>query len=403
MLESLTIDEQTDLMEHCSEIIETYLDDHMIAWKRIHFIEEMIHYITKSLVEEGKEFGLEEEDDELEPWVKEMVQSVLEWIPPRQGRSISTKEKSKEELDILIHHLNSFPKHIQRSEEWFLARKQLFSASNIWKLFGTPAQRKSLLREKIIPQEAFKGGLDNVVSPLNWGIKYEPVSVMIYEDKYKTKISTNYGCIPHSSCPIGASPDGIVNDRESEKYGHMVEIKNIFNREMNGIPSEPYWVQIQIQLETCQLEICDFVETRIKEYISADAFYEDTIHYKGIVLFLIPRDNDKVSSKYMYMPLHIRGDQDILEWFTFVEKTESDFIIYHIDYWYLDEFICMEIERNPEWFSVAKPIIENAWKEVLQERIDEKNVSESTKWTVTKTKSIPNSVCLIKLPSEEEF
>ena len=107
------------------------------------------------------------------------------------------------------------------------------------------------------------------------------------------------------------------------------------------------------------------------------------------------------------MPLHIpyiRSEQDIFDWFTTIEEKESEcYIIYHIDYWYLDEFICMEIERNQEWFSVAKPIIDDAWKEVLEERIHEFNVNESSKWTVTKTKSILNSVCLIKLPSDEEL
>ena len=405
---SLSLDEQSDLMERCSERIELYLDEHMLSWKRVHFVEEMLNNISKSILEEGKQFGLNEEDEEeLENWLKDVFNTVLDWLPPRQGRSSCVKEKTKDEIDNILRHLNTFPKQIQRSEEWFRARQQLFSASNIWKLFGTVAQRNSLLREKIIPPETIRGFLDNSVSPLNWGIKYEPVSVMIYENKYQTKVNTNYGCIPHATCRIGASPDGIVCDCESEKYGHMVEIKNIFNREMYGIPSEPYWVQIQIQLETCQLDVCDFVETRIKEYDSPDAFFQDTeTLYKGIVLFLIPRDSVS-PTKYFYMPLHIpyiRSEQDIFDWFTTIEEKESEcYIIYHIDYWYLDEFICMEIERNQEWFSVAKPIIDDAWKEVLEERIHEFNVNESSKWTVTKTKSILNSVCLIKLPSDEEL
>lgn len=31
----------------------------------------------------------------------------------------------------------------------------------------------------------------------NWGIKYEPVSIMVYEHKYNTTVNTKYGCIPH--------------------------------------------------------------------------------------------------------------------------------------------------------------------------------------------------------------
>ena len=50
------------------------------------------------------------------------------------------------------------------------------------------------------------------------------------------------------------------------------------NRDITGIPKEEYWVQMQVQLETCDLEYCDFFETRFKEYVTADQYYEDTEH-----------------------------------------------------------------------------------------------------------------------------
>ena len=40
--------------------------------------------------------------------------------------------------------------------------------------------------------------------------------------------------------------------------GRMLEVKNMYNRDINGIPKEEYWIQMQIQLETCNLECCDF-------------------------------------------------------------------------------------------------------------------------------------------------
>ena len=46
----------------------------------------------------------------------------------------------------------------------------------------------------------------------------------------------------------------------------MVEIKNIVNREISGRPSEAYWIQMQLQMECCNIDVCDFVETRFKEY-----------------------------------------------------------------------------------------------------------------------------------------
>ena len=48
----------------------------------------------------------------------------------------------------------------------------------------------------------------------------------------------------------------------------MLEVKNIYNREIRGIPKEEYWIQMQIQMETCDLDICDFLETRFLEYFN---------------------------------------------------------------------------------------------------------------------------------------
>ena len=47
----------------------------------------------------------------------------------------------------------------------------------------------------------------------------------------------------------------------------MLEIKNIVNREINGIPKKEYWIQMQLQMEVCDLGECDFLETRFKEII----------------------------------------------------------------------------------------------------------------------------------------
>ena len=53
-----------------------------------------------------------------------------------------------------------------------------------------------------------------------------------------TKIS-DFGCIQHEKYNyIGASPDGINTDPNSILYGRMLEIKNIVNRDITGIPKE---------------------------------------------------------------------------------------------------------------------------------------------------------------------
>ena len=127
----------------------------------------------------------------------------------------------------------------------------------------------------------------NILSPLHWGQKYEPLSVMLYEYDYDTTIE-DFGCIQHSKYSfIGASPDGINNDPKSDKYGRMLEIKNIVNREITGIPSKMYWIQMQIQMETCNLNYCDFLETQFKEYENEEQFYGDNSNKrKGVICIL---------------------------------------------------------------------------------------------------------------------
>jgi hypothetical protein len=43
----------------------------------------------------------------------------------------------------------------------------------------------------------------------------------------------------------------------------MLEIKNVVSREITGIPKPEYYVQMQLQMEVCDLEECDFLETKL--------------------------------------------------------------------------------------------------------------------------------------------
>ena len=128
----------------------------------------------------------------------------------------------------------------------------------------------------------------NINTTLHWGQKYEPLSVLIYEYLYDTKVE-DFGCIRHPTYNfLGASPDGINIDKKSKKYGRMLEIKNIVNREINGIPKKEYWTQTQLQMEVCDLDECDFLETKFTEYPDSSSFYNDIEtknEFKGVILY----------------------------------------------------------------------------------------------------------------------
>jgi hypothetical protein len=194
-----------------------------------------------------------------------------------------------------------------------------------------------------------------------------------------------YGCIPHEKYPfIGASPDGIVADPSHSRYGHMVEIKNIVNRDITGIPKEEYWVQMQVQLETCNLEYCDFIETRIKEYETAEQYYADNDEhtYKGVVLYFVRKmlvadaaqkytaeDGKYNDPYYVYMPLDIPMEETA-QWIAAKRhELRDEYVLYKPNYWYLQEISCVLVQRNREWFQAAVPSFISIWKTIERERV----------------------------------
>ena len=380
-MEDISPDEWLDIQTECDDLVDIYLDDNILLVSEISFFPTLFRDIHNFMVLNGIQQGWWSEDDdedELHEIVTAFCTEHLECIgvPLREHSSYRVYEYKVNEVKQTIDWLDNFPIQRQRTVEWYATRRQLFSASNLWKLFGTPSQYNSLIYEKcnevkIVESQKFEG---DILSPnaRNWGIKYEPVSVLVYEHKYNTTINNKYGCIPHETYPIGASPDGINIKEDSPKYGHLLEIKNIYNREMDGIPSKEYWIQMQIQMETCRLEYCDFLETRFKEY-SKEEYEEDlTSEYKGIMLFFIPRENtgvqlQSVTSQFIYVPLFV---PDTGQWIDNKEfEMMESHILYIRTYWYLDEMFCTEIERNDLWFRSSVPKMIDGWETVLKERI----------------------------------
>lgn len=275
-----------------------------------------------------------------------------------------------------ICHLQNIPQPAQRTPEWYEFRNNLISASNLWKVFGTESQINSIIYEKCRPiaeQFSYASFSNNTEGSMHWGVKYEPVSAMLYESMYNTKLG-EFGCIQHPKYPfIGASPDGInIDETNSERYGRMVEIKNIFNREITGIPKQEYWIQTQIQMETCDLDECDFVETRFKEYVDERSFYEDDEHiYKGVILAFHHITTSSGATIYRYMPLNaIRDKESVDEWiYNTCEKCREEGIsLFSVAYWYLDCISCVLIQRNRRWFDAAIPVIKKTWKVIEIER-----------------------------------
>jgi putative phage-type endonuclease len=298
-----------------------------------------------------------------------------------------------------IQTLREKPQPDQRTPEWYARRNNLITASAASKAFGSQASVNQLVYEKCknfaassTSSGAASGGPSgplqgSVNSPLHWGQRYEPLTVMVYERRNQTKLG-EFGCIQHDTYPfIGASPDGINIDPTSPIYGRMVEIKNIVNREITGRPKEEYWIQTQIQMEVCDLDECDFVETRFKEYDNETDYNADQVsssstgytvkgNEKGIILWFQTSPaltyQGYVSQPiqlYEYAPIGVTAEEyDIWEAAVFAKHQRDRNIWVRTIYWYLDEYSCVLVRRNRLWFSEAALVLEQVWAMIEEER-----------------------------------
>jgi putative phage-type endonuclease len=289
-----------------------------------------------------------------------------------------------DDLSSQVSHLKSLVLPEQRTPEWYQYRNNLMTASNIWKAVGSEANQNSLIAEKCKPHVSHYGS--NVDSSLHWGQKYEPVSVALYEYINQEKVQ-EFGCIPHPAYPfIGASPDGIT------ETGRMIEIKNVVSREITGIPKMDYWVQMQVQLEVCDLEDCDFVETQFKEYEDheEELFYKNKYNYdfNGLILYFIKSDLIDSTPYYVYMPLSIPLNKVSVNAWIQSQKDllKESHILFKKLFWYCEKYSCVLVKRNRFWFEMALPKFQSIWDRILQKRQEPESetLKPVKKWIVKK-------------------
>lgn len=261
----------------------------------------------------------------------------------------------------IINSLLQIPKVEQRTPEWFETRHNMLSASNIYRSFKSPMTQASLIKDKSMPliDVPVFNSTAGLYSPLSWGILFEPLTLHIYEYIHQVHVA-DFGCIPHPQYNyIGASPDGIVIS-PGEKYGRMIEIKNIYNREITGIPSDEYWTQMQFQMEVCNLPACDFVETRFCLFTTEDEYIQSNDDMTGVII--------EYENTYMFFCLFdYFNDKDMLNDAVNEELSQHENCTLH--WWYLDEYSCVLVQRNTQWIESILPVIYETWEKIKEQRL----------------------------------
>ena len=399
------------LMETILELMYEYITEfpYSITEPDFHeiFIENIHSLLTVQFENQLEENEFLEED--LEEMIEEAVKIFYSTIIPERSLLESTiiqplNQEMMYKLEKQITYLKNKPQPDQRTKEWYEFRRNLLTASNAYKAFENQNVQNQLIYEKCSEIENKENNQPiNINTPFHWGQKYEPVSIMIYEDQFNTKIG-DFGCIQHSFYPfLGASPDGINIDKSSDRYGRMLEIKNVVNREIDGIPKKEYWVQMQLQMETCDLDECDFLETMFIEYSSETEFLTDGSFFtsnenerKGIIMYFNKPDGNP---HYIYKPLYM-DQEEFIEW----EEYQIDNIpmtwIKNI-YWRLKINSCVLVQRNRKWFQDNIHQLKNIWsiiekerKEGFEHRAPIKRIKNNNQPIEEKT------VCLLKIHSK---
>jgi putative phage-type endonuclease len=277
--------------------------------------------------------------------------------------------------------LRSKPQPIQRSPEWFKNRNTRVTASEVaccltlseeickiyvdaFKLAKFKYNPNKCLSHYDTEEEyilkkcnAFYG--ENVFTDSVYtlhGKKYEEIATRYYRNKYNTDV-IEFGLLPHPRLSwIGASPDGITPD------GIMLEIKCPYSRKIDGVVPIHYWCQMQLQLEVCNLDTCDFLECEIKELSNEIEFINKRVipefQDRGILLNKVS-EVDNSETKYIYPPDHLKTPEQFINWANQTiqnEMTQNNITVIPI-YYFIEKANIIRVLRSKEWFNIVKPYI----------------------------------------------
>lgn len=395
-------EEKMQLYETAYNLVcETVQSDPML-YIYPHFHEQMLTQISDLLLQQLGDIFINTSyiSDIINTSVEVGLQLFYKKIcPMRSYKTTIQTSQTESAMTDKINYLKSVPQPEQRTPEWYAFRQNVLTASNIWKVFSTQNTTNQLIYEKCNPQDEDKNTqlFTNTSSPMHWGQRFEPVSVMYYETTYNTKIG-DFGCIPHKSIKcLAASPDGINIKKGSGRYGRMLEVKNIVNRVIDGVPKMEYWIQMQVQMEVCDLDECDFLETRFVEYECEDDFNADfnvSGFHKGLIMYF----NDGGKPLYEYSKWGAKRDE-IEIWENEMLEKHSHLVLIQNIYWKLEEISCVLVLRNKMWFDVAKPMIENVWETIVREKENGEYVKRGPKKKMTKNAAagVTTTKCLINM------
>ena len=328
---------------------------------------------TVKIMVDYKQNILTEFKDSLTPDIEYYINGYFELWFQKSLVTIKDLHSKREHIYNKMLELKQLKLPEQRSDEWYKIRENLLTASSLADALGKGhfQTRDGLLVAKTsVQKDTFSKASRDI---MQWGVKYEPVATMFYEHLNNVKV-VEFGLIPHPNLSVfGASPDGINDiDSPSGLVGRMLEIKcppkRVFTKE---VPKH-YWMQMQGQLEVCDLEECDFLQVKLEEYndqsdyesdVNGDlknGFTKDNLP-KGLVLEYVIGE----SIEYEFSPW-LASLSDILTWKNEIIKSRGKHTVEK--WWKITRYECTLVRRDKVWWSSIVPDIIKFWSEVVHYR-----------------------------------
>jgi hypothetical protein len=146
---------------------------------------------------------------------------------------------------------------------------------------------------------------------------------------------------------------------------------------------------MQLQMEVCDLDECDFLETKFTEYSDrhsyADDFNYDDKKYdkytsdttissdgkqKGIIIYFHTKEGKPF---YFYKPINLTMYQEILDWeenaISLYQSEKYNYTFLKFIYWKLGTLSCILVLRKSDWFKNNIEQLEKVWKIIEEERV----------------------------------
>ena len=346
----------TDIESWCDETLPELYDEGMFDCDEISDeVWEAVFAAIEPLVDES-------DNEEL---ANELQTAAGEWFRTHHEIVLNTLVPTS------VAALCNRPQVTQHSTDWYTQRRNRLTASEFAQILD--GRRGALLRQKLSQEPERTGGptlspvgiaqSDGEMNATTWGHRFEPITRRIYELEIAGvgTVCDTLGRFTHATIPwLSASPDGVV--MHGALQGRLVEIKSPKTRQPGQFVPFEYYVQMQVQMEVCDVDAVEFVEAQFAQKpmdamtigdltALAKARWKGEIEVRGDL-------EDSATWRYRYT----EPVEDSYE-ATFVDP-EAQSLLEH-SAWWLTGWYPRTVLRNREWWkTVGRPAAEKFWAEV---------------------------------------